>query len=297
MRTASALAALVVLAAPLAAADPVNLKWSLKDGDKFYASTSQELNQTIKVMGQTVDQKMTTTTVARFDVKSAKTGALEVQMTYTQVQIKMNGPLAAAGAGANALTDRFKGATLTATFDKNFEITKLDGYDKFLDKLSDGDEMMRKVFETMMPENAVRVMFSQVLVPAPSDKVNTGHKWSRTDKVPLPGLGDLTNKTQFTLDSVKNDVATIKTTADVTFKAAGGGGALPFKITKADLKSDEVKGTILFDTKGGRLKSSDATMKLKGSMTIEVQNMEIEAELEQKMVTKTEILEKNPVKD
>ena len=293
MRTASVLAALVAFSAPLAAADPVNLKWSLKEGDAFYATTTQEIDQAIKVMGQNVNQKMSTTTVARFEVKSAKSGGMQVQMTYTQV--KMEGPLAAAGAGAFA--DRFKGASLTATFDKGFEITKLEGYDKFLDKLSDGDDMMRKIFEAVMPENAVRLMFTQVFIPAPSDKVDAGDKWSRTDKVPLAGLGDLTNKTKYSLDSVKNDVATIKTTADVTFKAGEGNGALPFKISKADLKSDEVKGTILFDTKAGRLKSSSTTMKLKGSMTIEVQNMQIEAEIDQRATTKIEVAAKNPVKD
>ena len=293
MRTAPALAALILFAAPAAAADPVNLKWALKEGDSFYATTVQEIDQNIKVMGQTVNQKMSTTTVAKFTVKAVKAGATEVQMTYTQV--KMEGPLAAAGAGA--LSDRFKGAALTATFDKNYEITKFEGYDKFLDKLSDGDDMMRKVFAAVMPETAVRLLFSQVFVASPKDKLEVGDKWSRTDKVPLAGLGNLTNKTQFTLDSAKGGVATVKTTADVTFKAGEGGDVLPFKITKADLKSDEVKGTILFDTKAGRLKSSSTTMKLKGAMTIEAMNQEIEAEIDQKATTKVELSDKNPVKD
>ena len=168
-------------------------------------------------------------------------------------------------------------------------------YDKFLDKLSDGDDMMRQIFTAVMPESAVKLLFTQVFVAAPGDKASD--KWTRTDKVPLAGLGDLTNKTTYTVDGVKNDVATIKTAGDVTFKAGAGNAALPFKIAKADLKSDEVKGSIQFDTKAGRLKSSTTTMKLKGTMTIEVQNQQIEAEIDQKATTTVEVSEKNPVKD
>ena len=291
MRTLFTLAALSLFAAPAVAADPVNLKWSLKEGDAFYATTTQEIDQNIKVMGQTINQKMTTTTVARFDVKSIKAGVHKVEMTYTKVTME-GGP-----AGTAALTERFKGASLTATFDKGFDITKLEGYDKFLDKISDGDDMMRKVFEAVMPENSVRMLFSQVFIAPPTDKTATGDKWTRTDKVPLSGLGELVNKTTYTVDSVKNDVATIKTTADVTFKAGEGNAALPFKIVKADMKSDDVKGTLLFDTKAGRLKSSSTAMKLKGTMTIEVQNQKIDAEIDQKATTKVELSEKNPVKD
>lgn len=294
MRTLFTLAALGLFAAPVAAADPVNLKWSLKEGDSFYATTTQDIDQNIKVMGQTVNQKMTTTTVARFDVKSTKAGAMKIEMTYTKVTME---GLPGDGAAVAKLTERFKGAALAATFDKGFNITKLDGYDKFLDKLSDGDDMLRKIFDAMITENAVRMLFTQVFVSPPTDKTAAGDKWTRTDKVPLSGLGDLTNKTTYTVEGVKNDVATIKTTADVVLKAGEANPALPFKIVKADMKSDDVKGTILFDTKTGRLKSSSTTMKLKGSMTIEVMNQEVDTEIDQKAITKVEITEKNPVKD
>ncbi|MDY3555890.1 DUF6263 family protein [Gemmata sp. JC717] len=291
MRTASALVALVLLVAPTAAADPVNLKWSLKEGDSFYATTTQEIDQAIKVMGQTVNQKMTTTTVAKFEAKAVKGGGFEVKMTYTKMT--MDGALGNGG----GLTDRFKGASLTATFDKGFELKKLEGYDKFLDQLSDGDDGMKKIFRAVMPETAVKLMFSQVFVGSPKEKAAVGDKWSRTDKVPLSGLGELTNKTQFTLDGVSGDVATLKTTGDVTFKTGEGGDALPFKVVSADIKSDEVKGTILFDLKAGRLKSSSTSMKLKGTMTIEVMNQQVDAEIDQNATTKVELSDKNPVRD
>lgn len=293
MRTFLALAAAVLVAGPAAAADAVNLKWTLKDGDAFYATTTQELDQNIKVMGQAINQKMTTTTVAKFEVKAAAGGGLEVKMTYTQVKMDAAGPLA----GAGGITDRFKGATLTATFDKGYELTKLAGYDKFLDQLSDGDDMMRKLFAAMMPESAIKLLFTQVFVAAPKGAAAVGDKWTRTDKVPLPGIGDLTNKTQFVLQGVKDGVAILRTTGDVAFKAGEGGDALPFKIVKADLKSDEVKGTVLFDTKAGRLKSSSQVMKLKGTMTIEAMNQQVDAELDQKVTTTVELSEKNPVRD
>ncbi len=292
MRTAIIATVCLLFTAPVFAED-VNLKWSLKEGDAFYATTTQEVNQKIQVMGQEIEQKIKMVTVAKFEVQSVKSTATVVKMTYTKVT--MEGGVAAQGAGA--ITDRFKGASLTATFDKSFEITKLEGFDKFLDKLSDGDDMMRKLFKGLMPESAIRLLFTQVFVPAPGDKLPIGEKWTRTDKVPLSGIGELTNKTKFTLDSVKDGIATIKSTAETELKAGEANDDLPFKIKKTDLKSDDVKGTILFDTKAGRLKSSTTTMRMKGSMTMEIQNMEIEAKLDQTAVTKVEVTEKNPVRD
>ena len=196
MRPLFCLAALSLLAAPLAAADPVTIKWSLKEGDTFYATTAQEVDQNIKVMGQAINQKMTTTTVAKFVVKSVKGDATTVEMTYTKVTIEGGPP------GTAALTDRFKGAVLSAALGKGYDITKLEGYDKFLDKLSDGDDMMRQIFTAVMPESAVKLLFTQVFVAAPGDKASD--KWTRTDKVPLAGLGDLTNKTTYTVEVFVN---------------------------------------------------------------------------------------------
>ena len=66
-----------------------------------------------------------------------------------------------------------------------------------------------------MPEAAVRTLFTQTFVAPPAGAVAVGDKWTRTDKIPLTGLGDLTNKTKYTLDGVKGDIATVKTPADM----------------------------------------------------------------------------------
>ena len=63
--------ALLLAAAP---GDTHTLQWKLKEGDVFYNKTAVTMDQTIEVMGQTIDQKIEMKTVLKFKVKSAKAG-------------------------------------------------------------------------------------------------------------------------------------------------------------------------------------------------------------------------------
>ncbi len=59
----------LLLAAP---GDAHTLQWKLKEGDVFYNKTSVNMDQTIEVMGQTIDQTITMKTVLKFKVKTVK---------------------------------------------------------------------------------------------------------------------------------------------------------------------------------------------------------------------------------
>lgn len=272
--------------------DTYTLQWKLKDGDTFYNKSSVSMDQTIEVMGQTIDQTVTMKTILRFKVKSAKEGATVVEMTYLENKID------AAGLPGGNIGDKFKNVTFTATLDKKMEVTKLEGYDKFLDALADGDDAQKKLMKSMLPETAVRQMFSQTFVVAPNKPLAVGDTWDRTDKMALGPLGNVETKSAFKLAGVKNDVATITVKGDLTFKAGEGGDAgLPFKITKADLKADKFTGTHKFDIKAGRVTDTQMEMEMSGSMTISVAGMEIDAKLKQKMKATGTITDKNPIVD
>jgi len=281
----------LALAATARADDAVVLKWNLSAGDKFYAKSTQNIEQTIEVMGQKVPQKIKAVMVTRYEVLAVDNGATVVKMTYTAVEMDTAGL-----PGAGAVAERFKNGSLTATMDKDFAVTKLDGYDKLIDQLSEGDPAQRKIFAAMIPEATGRMMFTQVFNGVPGRKVSTGGTWAKTDKVPVAGLGEMTCKSKFTLASVSGGVAKIEQTADLTFQI-GGGGPLPFKITKADLKVDDFAGTVLFDATAGRLKEAKTTMRMSGTMTIAAGGQEHEAKLEQKATTTVVVTDKNPVVD
>lgn len=276
-----------------AAQDPVTLKWVLKEGDTFYAKTVVKTDMSIDVLGMSQDIKMTMTTVARYKVKSVKPGATVVEMTYTDVQMDAD-----ALAGAGGIGDKMKGATLTATFDDDMEITKVEGYEKLVEKLADGDPMTKQLMQALMSESAVKGMFAQVILPVPGKPLKAGDSWTRNEKIPLSGLGDLDSKSKYTLESNTGGVATIKMTGSVMFKPGKDGlKGLPFKISKTDLKSDDLKGTITFDTKAGRLKEAKQSMTVKGSMTVSAGGQDIDVGLVQKTNTTVTVTDKNPVSD
>ncbi len=274
-----------------AAPDTYTLQWKLKEGDVFYNKASIEVEQKIQAMGEEIDQTITMKMVVKFKVKSAKQGATVVEMTYLDMKVD-----AAGLPGAN-IGDKLKDVTFTATLDDKMKVTKLEGYDKFLDTLADGDDAKKKLMKTMMPESTVRQMFSQTFVIGPGKPVAVGDKWDQNDKMALGPLGNAEIKAAMKLESVKGDVATISVKGDLTFKAGDGDTGLPIKFTKVDLKADKFNATHTFDLKVGRVTETKVDMEMSGSMTLEAAGMKIDATIKQKTKVVGTITEKNPVVD
>jgi hypothetical protein len=268
-----------------------SLQWKLKEGDVFYNKTSVTMDQTIEVMGQKIDQAITVKTVLKFKVKSVKDGAAVVEMTYLENKVDARGL-----PGAN-IGDKLKDVTFTATLDRNLRVEKLEGYDKFLDALSEGDENQQKLLRAMMPEATIRQMFGQTFVVGPGKPVAVGGTWDRTTKIALGPLGIIETKERMKLASVKDDLATISVKADLTFQPGDGEAGLPFKITRADLKADKFTAAHLFDMKAGRLTETKVDLEMSGSMTISVAGQTVDAKLVQKMKTVGVITDKNPLTD
>jgi len=294
MMTASTLALALALVPTQAQADGVTIKWVLKEGDLFYAKSTQVMDMTIGVMGQNIDQKQESNTVVRFKVKSVKPGATVVEMTT--VEFKLDAGAGVPGIGG--IAEKMKGMTFTATLDDKMQVTKLEGYDKFLDTISDGDDNMKKLLKSILPQDTFKQMFSQTFAIAPEKPVSVGDTWKQSDKMPLGPLGEFTMKQSFKLESVTDGLAKIGLKAEMEFKPGGGGdGGLPFKITKGDIKSDKFTGTHTFDVKAGRLKESTTDAVMSGSLTAAAGGQEIEITLKMKIKQKTEVTEKNPVRD
>jgi hypothetical protein len=279
----------LLLAAP---GDTYPLQWKLKEGDVFYNKIAIAMDQTIEAMGQEIDQKIEMKTVLKFKVKSVKSGATVVEMTYLENKIDAQGL-----PGVN-IGDKLKDVTFTATLNDKMEVTKLEGYDKFLDTISGGDDSQRKLMKSMMPETTIRQSLGQTFALTPAKPVAVGDKWDRTDKMALGPLGNVQTKSAFKLDSVKDDLATISMKGELEFKAGEGGDTgLPFKITKADLKAEKFTGTHKFDMKLGRLSEMKIEMQMGGTMSIDVAGNKIDAKLKQKMTTTGVVTEKNPIVD
>lgn len=297
------LAALAVFAGLLWASsaraeDPVALKWSLKEGDVFYAKATTQMDMEMTVMGKDVEMVMKMEAVQRFKVVSAKPGATKVEMVVLLLKVGVEG-LPGVG-GVTDAGEQVKNATITATLNDDMEVTKVEGYEKFIDKLAGEDENLRKQMKAQFSETAVGQMVSQVLAFVPKKAVKVGDTWNRTDKIPAGGLGDATVKQKYKLDAVSGATAKIAFDGDVTFKvedAAFPGLPEGVKISKFDLKAEKYKGTLQFDTKAGRLKEMKTNMDVTGAMTISAGGMEVEMKLKMKATQTTTVTDKNPITD
>src|SRR5205807_1720845 len=141
--------------------------------------------------------------------------------TFVQMDMKMTGLPGGGVPGLGGIGERVKGATITATLDDKMEVTKVQGYDKFLDKLAGDDAAVRKQMKAQFSDATVSQMFSQVFSFAPAKPIQVGDTWTRTDKMPAGGM-EATVKQKYKLDSVSGGVAKVSVTGDVTFKAEGG---------------------------------------------------------------------------
>jgi hypothetical protein len=299
MRTTFVLAALVFTGAPVGAQDAVTLKWSLAEGTTFYTKSVTDMDMQINVLGQSIDMKMKVSGVQRLKVLSAKPGATKIEMTMTSMEMSVEGLPGGAGIpGLDAIGDRIKGATLTATLDDKLAVTKLEGYDKFLDKLAGDDAAVRKQMKTQFSEATVGQMFTQVFSFAPDKSVKVGDTWNRTEKMPAAGM-EATVKQKYKLDSVTDGVAKIGLTGDVTFKAGQGFPGLPegVDVSNFEMKAEKFAGTLLFDTKTGRLTENKTDMDLNGSVTISANGQKIEMTMKIKAKQTATVTDKNPMKD
>ncbi|MCE9561824.1 MAG: hypothetical protein K8U57_07200 [Planctomycetes bacterium] len=280
--------ALLLVAQP---SDTHTLQWKLKEGDVFYNKSSVTMDQTMEFMGQKVEQTVGIKTILKFKVKSAKAGETVVDMTYLEMKVDAgNLP------GGNA-ADNLKNVSFTATLNDKMQVTKLEGYDKFLDALAGDNAEQKKLMKAMMPLSAIKQMFSQTFVVGPGKPIAVGGTWDRQMAVAFGPIGNVETKEAFKLDSVKGDLATMTTKGELTFKAGDGDSGLPFKITKSDLKADKFAGSHTFDMKIGRITGSKVDMDMSGSMTIEVAGKSIDANLTMKVKTVSVITDKNPIVD
>jgi hypothetical protein len=177
-------------------------------------------------------------------------------------------------------------------------VAKLQGYDKFLDKLGNNDDDLRKQMKEQFSETAVTEMFSQVFSFCPKKPVKVGDTWPRTEKMSLGGI-DTVNKLKFKLDSIAGGVAKAGYTGDLTVKPGTTIPGLPegLQVDKFDLKVDKLGGVMTFDTKTERLTENTQNVDINATMTLAAGGQKIEMAMKIKIKQKVTIDSKNPIRD
>jgi hypothetical protein len=289
----------------------VTLKWKFEKGKPFYQELTTDTKQTMKVMGMDITQNQKETFVFSWTPKDQdKDGNWVIQQKIEAVKmdIDIGGQKVAydstkeAGT-ANPLADFFKalvGSEFTLTVSPDGKVTKIEGRDEFLKKLVTANQQMEPMLKQILSDDALKQMADPAFSVVPNKPVKPGDSWTRDSKLNMGPIGSYDTSYKYTLagpDAKDKDLEkiTVDTTLKYTPPAEGTATQLPFKIKKADLKSSEAKGTVLFNVAKGRVASSDMGLKLDGKLSIEIGGMTTDVDLSQTQTTTVKTSDENPV--
>jgi hypothetical protein len=300
------------LAAPALGQDTVDLKLKLEKGKTVYQEVTTETKQDMSVMGMKISQTQKQTFYFSWTPKDQDKDKnwivtqkiegvkLDLEIGGTKIPFDSTSPQAAGG----PLSEFFKalvGSELTLTLDKDMKVTKIEGRDEFLKRLSSTNQQMEPLLKQILSDESLKQMADPTFSILPGKPVKKGDPWERTSTLNLGPIGSFETKYKYTYDGPdekdkKLQKIKFETTLKYTPPGSNAGGNLPFKILSADLQGKESNGTLLFDNDKGRVASTTASTKLAGKLSIEIGGMASSVELEQTQTTSMKTTDDNPIK-
>jgi Family of unknown function (DUF6263) len=288
--------------------DKVLLKLNLVKDKTFYQQLVTTTKQTMKVMQSDVVQEQKQTfyfswTPIKQDgttwtIKQKIEGvAMDIDIGNSKITYDSTTTKEAA---SNPLGDFFKALvgsefTITVDLSKDVKVTKVEGRAEFLAKLVNANPNMKPLLEQILSEKALGEMAEPTFAAIPGTAESKGAKWKRESTLDMGPIGKYTNVYNYTFEGKEGkDLEKIKVETTLTYTqppegSGTGTGGLPFKIKKAELKSTNANGTILFDAKEGRIVESNMKLDLNGTLSIEIggQTTEVTLSQTQSSTTKT----------
>jgi hypothetical protein len=288
----------------------------------FYQEMTTDVVQQIKVQGQDLTQKQSSTFWFQWTpVKEEKATEGKEEFTRWQVKQKIEGlkmeidisgnPIkydsratdTTGSAGNPGLLEFFKNlkdAEFTVTLGKNYKVEKVDGKDEFIKKLGAGSAQMDALLKKVMTDDALKEMADPTykLFPPDGAAKKAGESWERKTTLALGPVGtyELTYKFKYLgpeKDGPKKDMDKIEVETLINYSAPKDNPeGLLFRIKDGStLKSDPAgsKGVIYYDPKNHRIDEATINIKLKGDLIVTIGGTDTKAELtqEQKTVIKT----------
>ncbi len=260
-------AGLLLLAVVLPAPAQTALEWKFKEGDKFYVEAVTNVKQAVTVGDKTSSSDSTFTTVSRFEVKKADANAYALEQTIEGVQVKSSKADDPTVAIVSRFANLLKGATFKFTLSASGKISgSLEGYDDLIKKLSGGNEAAEKSNRAQFPEDALKDELAAMFGFLPDKPVKPGDTWKRPESMALP-WGKLSGEATYTYDGKDKDGEKISVKRGWTYAAPEGPGVGGVKVSKGDVKADDVTATIIADPAAGRLVSDSQKMHVSGKIT------------------------------
>jgi len=298
-----------------AADNPLSLRF-VKD-QPFWQEMLTKTIQNIKVQGLDVGQNQEQTFTFKFEPKKQEGDKWIVQQTIDAVKMKIDiagSPVSydstneAAGSGTNTALSEFfkalKGSQFMLTIGKDCSVEKVEGREEFVKKLVSANKQLEQVLNKILGEEAMKQMADPCFGVVPKEPKKVGDKWSRVVKLSLGPLGGYENTYNFTYAKQTGDTAEIDVTVELKYTppaADSGAETLPFKIKGGKIeqvKDDKTnRGKVTFNTKAGRIETANVSVKMTGSLTLDIGGTTTEVSLTQDQTTEIKSFDKSPIQE
>ncbi|OAI53058.1 hypothetical protein AYO44_16320 [Planctomycetaceae bacterium SCGC AG-212-F19] len=269
----------------------VKLEWKFTQGDKFYMENVTSLKQVMEIMGQKVPMDTVNTTVSSFKVLKAAPDEVVLEQKIESVKIK-----AAQGAAPQAqVAEKMTGSVFKVTLNGKGEVTKLEGFDELIKKLSENNDEIGKLLKAILTEDTMKQGVQEAFSFVPGKPVNKGDSWKRQMRVAMGPMGTFIVDLEYTYQGKGKDGEEVAVKGSYSYEAPkAGAGGLPFKVTKGEFKTDDAKGLLIFDTTQGRLVRHEFKSKLNGTMSIGIGDQNATMDLKQETDTRIRVLKDMP---
>jgi hypothetical protein len=293
-------------------AGKVKLTWKFEKNKTFYQTMETTTNQTMHVMNNDVTQKQKQTFYFSWTPikEEGDKWTLEQKILGVKMDIDIGGsPIrydsTAANNPNNPLSEFFKAlvnSTFTVTVDtKTYKVTEVTGRDDFVKKLVNANKQMQPLLDKILSKDALREMAEPTFAVIPNETLEKGKKWKKESKLDMGPIGEYTNEYTYTYegaDPKDKNLEKIGVDTKLTYappKKTEGLGGLPFRIKSAKLESKDSKGTITFNREKGRVDKSSTSIKLTGSLEIEIGGQQTKVDLSQDQTTEVTSSDADPI--
>jgi Family of unknown function (DUF6263) len=266
--TASALAALVATTAQAQTA----LRWKFQKGETLKYSIVQKTASKLNANNIVIDVSVIQTIDTTWTVNAVSAdGLAEVSQTFDRIQMNLEAPGSKIvydskdgklpegpqGQVLGPVLQALAGAEITFKMSERGEVTDVKLSDKVLEALK---ALPGGGAQGMFSEDSLKRMIMQSTLTLPEEAVARGKNWHKKTEMPAPPLGTMVIDNSYTYQGV--DSATpgklerIDVAVDTTLQPQENAPI------QAKLKSQDSKGTFLFDNQKGYLSESGMTQKL-----------------------------------
>jgi Family of unknown function (DUF6263) len=267
----------------------VQLEWKFTPGDKFYLEHVMNVKQVVEAGGMKQPLDALNTTVYSIKVVKVAPGQTVLEQKIESMKVKGGTPDQA------KVSEKMVGSVFTITLNDKGLVTKVEGFDELIKKLAEGDEGIAKQLKTVLTDDTMKAGIEQAFGFIPGKPVNNGDTWKRQMRWSMGVMGAIVQDMEYTYTGKAKDGEEVAVKGTVSYEVPKTTVPdQPFKVVKGEFKTEEAKGTLIFDPTLGRLVRLDFKAKLTGSMTLSKGEQTVTMDVKQEMETKIRVLKDLP---